>query len=80
MANIKEETNIRTLPVIPLRGLILFPEMTLHFDIGRKTSLAAVKHASETGGELHGSFCTDPCVFRKRDNNGLRAVINTALL
>ena len=40
------------LPVIPLRGLILFPDMTLHFDIGRKTSLSAVKAAGENGTEL----------------------------
>ena len=49
---INEENNIRTLPVIPLRGLLLFPHMTLHFDLGRKTSLEAVRQAGETGGEL----------------------------
>ena len=25
-----------TLPMLPLRGLVLFPKMKLHFDIGRK--------------------------------------------
>ena len=24
------------LPVLPLRGLMLFPNMVLHFDVGRK--------------------------------------------
>ena len=43
---------IKTMPVVPLRGLILFPGMNLHFDIGRKTSLAAVKAAGELGSEL----------------------------
>ncbi len=51
MAN-TEENNIRTLPVVPLRGLILFPHMTLHFDLGRKTSLEAVRRAGESGGEI----------------------------
>ena len=31
------------LPILPLRGLILFPNMVLHFDVGRKKSLAALE-------------------------------------
>ncbi len=31
------------LPVIPLRGMMLFPGMVLHFDVGRKKSLAALE-------------------------------------
>lgn len=34
-----------TLPTVALRGLVVFPEMTLHFDIGRKQSVSAVKSA-----------------------------------
>lgn len=34
-----------TLPTVALRGLVVFPEMTLHFDIGRKQSISAVKTA-----------------------------------
>lgn len=33
------------LPTVALRGLVVFPEMTLHFDIGRKQSISAVKSA-----------------------------------
>ncbi|MBQ9757752.1 MAG: endopeptidase La [Clostridia bacterium] len=33
------------LPLIPLRGLTLFPGMVLHFDVGRKKSIAAVEYA-----------------------------------
>ncbi len=33
------------LPTVALRGLVVFPEMTLHFDIGRKQSVSAVKTA-----------------------------------
>ena len=29
------------IPVIALRGLVLFPDMTLHFDVGRKKSILA---------------------------------------
>ena len=31
------------LPGLPLRGLMLFPNMVLHFDVGRKKSLAALE-------------------------------------
>lgn len=33
------------LPILPLRGLMVFPHMVLHFDVGRKRSLAALEHA-----------------------------------
>ena len=35
------------LPVVPLRGLVVFPGMNLHFDVGRKKSLAALNAAME---------------------------------
>ena len=31
------KVNKITLPVIPLRGLVVFPFMILHFDVGRKS-------------------------------------------
>ena len=34
-----------TIPVIPLRGLTVLPGMTLHFDVSRKKSVAAVEKA-----------------------------------
>lgn len=33
------------IPLIPLRGLTIFPNMVLHFDVGRKKSIAAVEYA-----------------------------------
>jgi len=33
------------LPLIPLRGITVFPGMVLHFDVGRKKSIAAVEYA-----------------------------------
>lgn len=32
-------------PVIPLRGLVVFPKMSLHFDVGRKKSISALRNA-----------------------------------
>ena len=38
-----KKTQTVELPVLPLRGLMLFPNMVLHFDVGRKKSLAALE-------------------------------------
>ncbi len=40
----KKKTNER-LPALPLRGLMVFPHMVLHFDVGRKRSLMALEQA-----------------------------------
>ncbi len=36
-----------SLPMVALRGLVIFPEMTLHFDVGRQKSVRAIKTAME---------------------------------
>lgn len=42
----------KRLPFIPLRGLVAFPEMTMHFDVGRKFSVNALKNAMEHNREV----------------------------
>ena len=37
-----------TMPVLALRGLMVFPYMVLHFDVGRPRSVAALEHAMLT--------------------------------
>lgn len=39
------EEKLLSMPVLALRGLVLFPDMTLHFDVGRPASIAALKYA-----------------------------------
>ena len=34
-----------SLPVIALRGMVMFPNMVLHFDVGRKRSILALEHS-----------------------------------
>ncbi len=36
---------IRKLPLIPLRGITIFPYMVLHFDVGREASINALEEA-----------------------------------
>lgn len=40
-----DSQNILTLPVLPLRGLVVFPKSLIHFDVGRKKSIAAINKA-----------------------------------
>lgn len=41
----KKRTEPVSLPMLPLRGLMVFPYMVLHFDVGRKKSVAALEQA-----------------------------------
>lgn len=41
------DKNIMKMPVVPMRGIVMFPDMTLHFDVGRASSRAAVQYAME---------------------------------
>ena len=43
-----EESEVVDLPMIPLRGLSVFPNMVLHFDIGREKSINALEKAMIT--------------------------------
>ena len=40
-----QNPDILNMPMLPLRGLVLFPRMILHFDVGRPRSVRAVEHA-----------------------------------
>ena len=46
--SLNTEEKIITLPVLPLRGLVVFPGTVLSFDVGRKKSSAALKAAMES--------------------------------
>ena len=46
------DKNTAVLPLISLRGLVMFPGMLLHFDAGREKSIAALSHAMEGDKEV----------------------------
>ncbi|BDR70719.1 Lon protease [Clostridium tetani] len=39
------ENKIEALPIIPLRGITIFPYMVIHFDVGREKSIGALEEA-----------------------------------
>lgn len=41
--NIKNKT--REIPILPLRGVLVFPYMVIHLDVGREKSIAAIEEA-----------------------------------
>lgn len=42
----------KVLPLIPLRGITIFPYMVLHFDVGRQKSILALEEAMLNGQEI----------------------------
>ena len=57
MAQIKEieaglELEYETLPVLPLRGLVAFPDMLIHFDVGRLISMKALEQSMKDNQRL----------------------------
>jgi len=38
---------VKRMPLLPIRGLTVFPEMVLHFDVGRERSVSALSSAME---------------------------------
>ena len=49
--NNKKTTN-EIIPAISLRGLVVFPSMVLHFDVGRERSVNALKAAADGAGRI----------------------------
>lgn len=45
-------SNIYDLPVLPLRGLVVFPKTLLHFDVGRKKSQNAISIAMKNNQRI----------------------------
>lgn len=48
------------LPVLPLRGLVVFPKSMVHFDVGRKKSIEAINKAMKDNQLIFLSTQKDP--------------------
>lgn len=54
--------HVDMLPMVALRGLVAFPNMMLHFDVGRDSSLKAVEHAKQGDSRVFGVAQRDAAV------------------
>ncbi|NPV90172.1 MAG: endopeptidase La [Firmicutes bacterium] len=45
-------TKIRELPLLPLRGILVFPYMVIHLDVGREKSINAIEEAMVDNREI----------------------------
>ena len=64
MSETKTENNGLTLPLVPLRDIVVYPKMTVNLDIGRKDSADAVRLASR------GDRYIVPALERQGDPSG----------
>lgn len=78
MNNIMDNSNnsISDIPIVPLRGLVVFPEMVLHFDVGRKKSVSAIKTAMRSGNKVFLVCQRDPSV----DDPGIDDLYETGVI
>ncbi len=47
-----KNSELRVMPTVALRGLVVFPDMFIHFDVGREKSINALKKAMDTDQEI----------------------------
>ena len=57
------------LPLIPLRGLTIFPNMVLHFDVGREKSVAAIEEAMLNDENIFLALQRDPEIEEPTSEN-----------
>ena len=48
-----ETINVGTMPILALRGLVVFPEQTVHFEVGRLKSVLALEEAMKKDQTLY---------------------------
>ena len=60
MSTKKKVTRVKSLPLLSLRGLVVFPGEMVHFDIGRPKSAAALREAMEDDQVLYLVMQRDP--------------------
>lgn len=57
------------LPLVPLRGLTIFPNVVLHFDVGREKSIAAIEEAMSKDEEIFLVTQTDPQIAEPNEED-----------
>lgn len=60
MTEDKNRQKTMTIPLLPLRGIVVFPHMILHFDVGRTKSIKALEEAMMNNQMIFLSAQKDP--------------------
>lgn len=63
MQKLTERVEKLTLPTIAMRGIVVFPNIVTSFEIGRKQSIKALKHAEDGDGRIFLVTQDDPSVL-----------------
>ena len=58
----------RLIPLIPIRGFVIFPKTVFHFDVARKKSIAAVEKAIESDGFIFLAAQTNDTLEDPKEN------------
>ncbi len=79
MDDIKKIMKRQMLPLLPLRGITVFPHMTVHFDVGRPKSIKAIGEAMHNHQLIFLVTQTDATV-EEPDENGIYKVGTIAVI
>lgn len=79
MDDIKKIIKRQMLPLLPLRGITVFPHMTVHFDVGRTKSIKAISEAMHNHQLIFLVTQTDATV-EEPDENGIYKVGTIAVI
>ncbi len=79
MDDIKKIMKRQMLPLLPLRGITVFPHMTVHFDVGRTKSIKAISEAMHNHQLIFLVTQTDATV-EEPDENGIYKVGTIAVI
>ena len=80
---IKDFAQVRELPMVPMRGLVIFPESRVHFEISRQSSVAALKAAMRADQEVllvaQKEFMTEEPDLHQLQSMGVIATVRQVL-
>ena len=65
----KQADGLVTMPALALRGITVFPNLLLHFDVGRESSIRALEEAMAGGREVFLVTQRDPSVDKPKQED-----------
>ena len=63
-----QSNEIQNIPVVAMRGVVIFPKMVMHFDVARPASMNAIYAAAESDRKVFLVAQKDVFVLSRRNN------------